>query len=159
MTQPIDNMIERTDKELQLFFRQAAKKILRKLLGLAFNRGELKTCVQLMVPDFIANIPGAPQPIRGRDAWERGAQEFRKAFPDLQACIEDIFGTHERVAVRLRFRGTHRDSFQGVPPTGGSVTFTSIELYRLSGDRLAEELVAPDMNTLMRQITDPSHAP
>ena len=124
----------------------------------AFNRGELETCTQLMVPDFIANIPGVSQPIRGRDAWKQGAQEFRHAFPDLQACIEDVFATEDRVAVRLSFRGVHRGSFQGIPATGRQVAFTSIEIYRVSGDRLAEEWVSPDISTLMRQITDPSQA-
>lgn len=124
----------------------------------AFNRGEIETCAQLLVSDFVANIPGAPQSIRGRDAWKQGAQEFRNAFPDLQACIEDIFSTEDRVAVRLSFRGMHRGSFQGIPATGRPVAFTSIEIYRVSGDRLAEEWVSPDMSTLMRQITDPSQA-
>ncbi len=124
----------------------------------AFNRGEIEACAQLMVPEFVANIPGVPQPIHGRDAWKQGAQEFRNAFPDLQVCIEDIFAAEDRVAVRLSFRGTHRGSFQGIPATGRPVAFTSIEIYRVTGDRLAEEWVSPDLSTLMRQITDPSQA-
>ncbi|MFE9996894.1 ester cyclase [Streptomyces avermitilis] len=36
------------------------------------------------------------------------------------------------------------------------VGFRSIELYRLEGDKIAEEWVAPDMMSLMQQISPPS---
>jgi steroid delta-isomerase-like uncharacterized protein len=124
----------------------------------ALNRGELEACVQLMVPDFVANLPGVPQPMRGRDAWKQGAQEFRTAFPDLHVRIEDIFATGDRVAVRLSFRGVHRGSFHSIPATGRPIAFTSIEIYRVSDGRLAEEWVSPDMSTLMRQIAASSDA-
>ena len=43
---------------------------------------------------------------------------MRRAFPDLQAHIEDIVAAEDKVAVRLRFRGTHRGEFLGIPATG-----------------------------------------
>jgi hypothetical protein len=56
------------------------------------------------------------------------------------------------VAVRLSLRGTHRGSFQGIPATGRPVAFTRIEIYRVSGDRLAEEWVSPDVNTYCARL-------
>ena len=40
---------------------------------------------------------------------------MKHAFPDLQAHIEDIVAAEDKVAVRLRFRGTHRGEFLGFP--------------------------------------------
>jgi predicted ester cyclase len=126
--------------------------LLRRSLQ-AFNRGDIDSCVQILSPEFIANIPGLPEPQRGRDAWKQNALMFREAFPDLNVAI---FGAGDRVAVRLTFRGTHEGPFLGVEPTGRRVAFTSVELYRVSDDYIAEEWVSPDINSLMTQITGPS---
>jgi steroid delta-isomerase-like uncharacterized protein len=117
-----------------------------------FNRGDIDTCVGLLRPDFVANAAGAPGPSVGRDPWKQNALMFRAAFPDLRAEIEDIFGVGDRVAVRLTFRGTHRGAFFGMPPTGRAVLFSSVEIYRVAGDQLAEEWVSPDVTSLMGQL-------
>jgi steroid delta-isomerase-like uncharacterized protein len=118
-----------------------------------FNSGDLDACVQLLTSDFIANFPGAPEPAVGREAWKQNARTFREAFPDLHVTIEDIFGAGDRVAVRLTLRGTHGGPFFGMPATGRTVAFSSVEIYRVEGDLLAEEWVSPDVTTLLRQIS------
>jgi len=114
--------------------------------------GGLDATAELLADDFIANLPGLPEQLHGRDVWKYGVQAMLEGFPDLRIHIEDIFGAGDRVAVRLRFEGTHSGTFQGIPPTGRRVTFTSVEIYRMAGDRIAEEWVSPDMLGLMRQI-------
>ena len=118
--------------------------------------GDLDACVELLAADFTAHLPGLPEPLRGREVWRMGARAMLDGFPDLRIHIEDIFGMGERVAVNLRLRGTHRGTFEGVPATGRPVDFRSIELYRVAGDRIAEEWVAPDTMGLMRQISGPA---
>jgi steroid delta-isomerase-like uncharacterized protein len=118
--------------------------------------GDLDACVQLLTTDFIANLPGLPEPVHGREIWKQGAQAMREGFPDLRIDIEDIFGAGDKVAVRLRLHGTHDGPFQDIPPTHRQVDITSIEIYRLEGDRIAEEWVSPDMMGLMQQISAPA---
>lgn len=132
----------------------AAVELLRRMFDL-FNRGDLDACGEALRPDFIANVPGAAEPTIGVESWKRNASMFRSAFPDLQGEIEDIFGSGDRVAVRLTFRGTHQGSFFGMPPSGREVAFSSVELYRVEGDQVAEEWVAPDINSLMAQLAPP----
>src|SRR5947208_11542403 len=100
--------------------------------------GDLNAAVELLTENFIANLPGLPEPLRGREIWTLGAQTMLEGFPDLRIHIEDIFGAGDKVAVRVSFRGTHKGPFQGIPPTQRSVSFTSIEIYRLEGDKIAE---------------------
>jgi predicted ester cyclase len=45
------------------------------------------------------------------------------------------------VAVRVGFRGTHRGEFQGIPPTGKEVAFSSIEIDRTVDGKVQETLV------------------
>jgi predicted ester cyclase len=122
------------------------------------EQGDLDACAEQLTEDFIINLPGLPEPLHGRETWKFGVKAMLDGFPDLRTTIEDIFGAGDRVAVRLHFSGTHTGSFQGVPPTHRHVAFSSIDIYRVEGDKIAEEWVSPDMMGLMRQISAPAHS-
>ncbi|MEV6171610.1 ester cyclase [Streptomyces sp. NPDC051954] len=130
---------------------QSAADILRTAFA-ALNRGDFDACTALMTDDFIINISGVPYQMHGVDMWLQNSTAARDAFPDLQAHIEDIFGEGDRVAVRLTLRGTHKGQFLGIPATGRSVEYSSLELYRSVDGKLAEEWIASDLETLMKQL-------
>jgi steroid delta-isomerase-like uncharacterized protein len=115
--------------------------------------GDIDALAELVAPDFIINIPELPEPMRGRDSWKQNASMMFGAFPDLHAEIDDIFGVKDIVAVRLTFSGTHKGDFLGIPATNRRVEFKSVEFYRVAEDLLAEEWVAPDIESLMSQIS------
>ncbi|MEU9604655.1 ester cyclase [Streptomyces sp. NPDC048057] len=115
--------------------------------------GDVDAVYGMLTEDFVANLPGLPEPLRGREHWRPGVAAMHEAFPDLRIDVEELFAAGDRVATRVRMHGTHEGTFQGVPATHRPVSFHSIELYRMEGDKIAEEWVAPDMATLMQQIT------
>ena len=115
--------------------------------------GELEAASALLSEDFTAHIPGLAQPLQGRQIWQAGAQQMVEAFTDLTVHVEHALACDDQVAVRVRMSGTHTGSFQGVPATGRSVGFPSLEWYRIQDGRIAEEWVAPDMALLMSQIS------
>jgi steroid delta-isomerase-like uncharacterized protein len=78
---------------------------------------------------------------------------MRWAFPDLRTHIEDIVAAQDRVAVRVRFRGTHSGEFLGFPATGRSVEYVSHEFYRIADGLIAEEWICSDMASLFRQLS------
>ncbi len=119
----------------------------------AFNAGDADECLALMAPDLIMNLAEVPGPQRGRDVWRQGFEMMRQAFPDLRAHIEDIFGDQDRVAVRLRFHGTHAGDFLGIPATGRVIEYVSHEFYRVADGLIAEEWLCSDMATLFRQLS------
>jgi steroid delta-isomerase-like uncharacterized protein len=119
----------------------------------ALNAGDLEACMARMEPEFIINIAGVPQRT-GLGTWKQGVDYFKQAFPDVSATVEDIFGTGDRVAVRLTFTGTHTGEFQGIPATGRTVTYSSNEIYRISDNGLiAEEWICSDLASLFAQIS------
>ena len=85
------------------------------------------------------NLAELPAPQHGRDVWRQGFEMMKRAFPDLQAHIEDIFAADDKVAVRLRFRGTHSGEFLGMPATGRTIEYISHEFYRVADGLIAEE--------------------
>lgn len=119
----------------------------------AFNVGDSDQCMALAAPDLIINLAELPEPQHGRDTWRQGFELIKHAFPDLQAHIEDIFAADDRVAVRLRFRGTHSGEFLGIPATGRTVEYVSHEFYRIADGLIAEEWICSDTATLLRQLS------
>ena len=118
----------------------------------AFNAGDVDACVERLAPDFVMNFAELPEPLHGAEVWRQGFELMKHAFPDLVAEIEDIFGAGDRVAVRLRFRGTHAGEFQGMPATGRKIEYVSHEFYRVSDGLIGEEWICSDFATLMRQL-------
>ena len=119
----------------------------------AFNAGDADVCLALTTPDLVMNLAELPEPQHGRDVWRQGFELMKRAFPDLQARIEDIFGAGDKVAVRVRFRGTHAGEFLGFAATGRTVEYASHEFYRISGGLIAEEWICSDTATLLGQLS------
>ena len=119
----------------------------------AFNSGDTDRCLALAAPDLISNLAELPEPQHGRDAWRQGFEMIKHAFPDLQAHIEDIVAAEDKVAVRLRFRGTHCGEFLGFAATGRTIDYVSHEFYRIADGLIAEEWICSDTATLLRQLS------
>lgn len=94
-----------------------------------------------------------PEPLRGRESWQQGYELMKRAFPDLQAEIEDIVAAGDKVALRLTLRGTHHGEFQGIPATGRAISYVSHESYRVADGLIAEEWICSDAASLFRQLT------
>lgn len=119
----------------------------------AFNAGDADECLALAAPDLIMNLAELPEPQHGRETWRQGFEMIKHAFPDLQAYIEDIVAAGDKVAVRLRFRGTHSGEFLGIPATGRTIEYVSHEFYRIADGLIAEEWICSDTATLLRQLS------
>jgi steroid delta-isomerase-like uncharacterized protein len=119
----------------------------------AFNAGDADACIALAAPDLIMNLAELPEPQHGQEVWLQGFGMMKQAFPDLQAHIEDVVAAADKVAVRVRFRGTHSGEFLGIPATGRAVEYVSHEFYRIAGGLIAEEWICSDMATLLRQLS------
>ncbi|MDT5039391.1 MAG: hypothetical protein QOE51_376 [Actinoplanes sp.] len=118
----------------------------------AFNADDAEKCMAFTVPDLIMNLAELPEPRHGQHEWRQGFEMMKQAFPDLQAQIEDIVAADDRVALRLRFRGTHCGEFLGIPATGHPIEYVSHEFYRVADGLIAEEWICSDTATLFRQL-------
>jgi steroid delta-isomerase-like uncharacterized protein len=118
----------------------------------ALSRRDFTAAAEFLSPDFIINLAGVPQQMRGRRTWQRNTEAFFKGFPDIQLETQDMFAADDKVAVRLRFTGTHSGEFLGNRPTGKRVDYQSYELYRIADGKIAEEWICPDMLTILTQI-------
>jgi predicted ester cyclase len=65
-------------------------------------------------------------------------QEQWAAFPDLTVVDDFTVASGDIVAVRWKARGTSWGQFLGVAPTGHSLDYTGLSMYRVEGGRIAE---------------------
>ncbi|KAJ6790317.1 hypothetical protein PWT90_06394 [Aphanocladium album] len=116
------------------------------------NVRNINGCLGLMTSDFIVNIAEMPYPKSGHAAWRKHAEILYEAVPDVNVQVEDAVAADDKVAVRMRIRGTHRGEFLGHPGTGRAIDYVSHEVYRFKDGKLAEEWICSDSLTLMTQI-------
>ena len=73
-------------------------------------------------------------------------------FPDWQESIQDVIAEGDRVVLRVTAGGTHEGEFQGIAPTGETVTITGIGIARIEDGRIAESWWEFDAIGLMQQL-------
>ena len=62
-----------------------------------------------------------------------------QAFPDLRLTILDMIAEGDRVVTHLAGRGTHKEEFRGVAPTGKTIGIRMIVISRFEAARIVEE--------------------
>jgi steroid delta-isomerase-like uncharacterized protein len=107
----------------------------------------------VVAPDIVIHYAEMPEPLHGRETWQQGFELMRRAFPDLEAHVDDLVAAEDKVAIRVSFRGTHQGEFQGIPATGRTIHYISHEFYRVEDGLFAEEWICSDMASLFRQLS------
>jgi len=119
----------------------------------ALNAGDTQRLLAVVAPDIVIHYAEMPEPLEGRETWQQGFEMMKRAFPDLEAHIDDLVAADDKVALRLTLRGTHQGAFQGIPATGRTIGYVSHEFYRVRDGLIAEEWICSDMASLFRQLS------
>jgi hypothetical protein len=87
------------------------------LAGRFFEESDRRrTPGELCGAGFTAHFPGFPA--MDMAAYDQFAAMFHAPFSDIKHPIDEVIGDGDKVAVRLRFEGTHTGQFMGVPASG-----------------------------------------
>ena len=79
-------------------------------------------------------------------------RDFHRAYPDLHVTIEDLIEEGDKVVSRNTVTGTNLGEYMGRPPTGRSVTYNEIFVFRFAGGRIVETWGVVDVLAQMRQL-------
>jgi predicted ester cyclase len=143
--------LSRCSERREVSEEDANRAVVRRWIETFNNPYTPQTEVDVLAPGYIAHAPGLPSPL-DLEAWTQFTASFVEAFPDLRLTVEDILSGGNMVAARVAFRGTHRGEFQGIPPTGKEVAFSSIEIDRMVDGKVAEHWFEMDLLGLMGQL-------
>ena len=112
------------------------------------------------MPDIIDEVYAADlvwhepdQEIRGHEEAKQFASTFFKAFPDLNATVEEVIAEGDKVVTRWTIRGTHQGEIEEFgPPTGKQAELQGISIHRIADGKIVEEWNRYDNLSLLQQL-------
>jgi len=93
-----------------------------------------------------------PVEATGAQVLEELFARLHQAFPDLHVTVEDMIEEGDKVVGRNTLTGTHQGEYMGLPPTGKSITYNEIIIFRFANGRIAETWGVVDVFSQMKQL-------
>jgi serine phosphatase RsbU (regulator of sigma subunit) len=138
-------------KEDQSMSAEENKAIFRRYVEEITNRGNFDLADEIF-GRYLAHQPDGSVLERGPEDVRRFQGEFRSAFLDIHATVEDQIAEGDKVVTRWKLRGTHEGEFRGIAPTGEEVEINGIGIFRFSPEgKVVESWDSYDQLNLMRQ--------
>jgi steroid delta-isomerase-like uncharacterized protein len=128
---------------------EANKAIARRYLEAVWNERNLAVIDEVIAPDCVQHNAGVPP---GREGIIQFFRMIDTAFPNARVTIEDMIAEADRVVWRFSIRATHTGPFQGIPPTGRSVTITGMNIVRMADGQVVESWGQQDNLGLLQQL-------
>ena len=121
----------------------------------AVNSGDAQLIAQtideVVEPDVRIGTP-LPIDATGAQALKQVWTTLLRAYPDLHVAVEDLIAEADKLVCRNVVTGTHRGEYLGLPPTGRSVTYNEIFIFRFEDGRIAETWGVVDVLAQLRQL-------
>ncbi len=120
----------------------------------AYRAGKLDVADELYARDYVDHVGRGPEGSRvvGPEGIKQAVMLFRRGFPDLTYTVEEEMAERDLVWTRFFARGTHQGEFLGAAPTGRIVTYTGMDLNRITDGRIVESWVNYDALALLEQV-------
>jgi predicted ester cyclase len=78
---------------------------------------------------------------------------FVGALPDIQAAIQDVIASGDLVAMRFVATATQSGDVLGIPKTGKSIQWDSLDIYKITDDgKISEQWSFQDMAAILSQL-------
>lgn len=119
---------------------ESTKSLVRDFIEMV-NKGDWSKLDSLFAKDFVYH-DASGETIEGLQKFKPILQGFSTAFPDLHGTIVNLIGEDAFCAVHLRWKGTNTGPLEaiglGEGATGKIVELETVDLYRISDGKLAE---------------------
>ena len=106
---------------------------------------------EIVEPDATIRTP-LPGDATGAQALKQVWAVLLQAFPDLHLTIEDLIGEDDKVVARIVVTGTHLGDYMGLEPTGKSIAYDEIFIFRFANGRVVETWGVVDVFSQMKQL-------
>ena len=115
-----------------------------------WNRGDLDAYLEIYANDVVIHGYAGLGP--GIDSVRLYYQAWFEAFPGSQILLKDLFAEGDKVCCRLVLEGTHQGAFNGIPPTGKSISVPAFTVLLLADGKCVERWALADSLLLLTQI-------
>ncbi len=125
------------------------KDLIRRYLN-AFNERDRETLRELLAEDVVEH--GVHEELHGPEEVIEFLDAHFKTFPDYSGEAGLVVAEDDVVAVQYTVEGTHTGEYQDIEPTGHTVEWTGLAMYRVEDDRIAEIWIEEDRLGLLQQL-------
>ena len=117
-----------------------------------WDKGNVEFAREVFHDDYVRHDLRPTPALPGGAGQARIAADFRAAFPDLRMRVELILAEGELVAARWTATGYHSGRWAAVEPTGKTVEFSGVNIFRFRDGKVAEIWNHRDDLGLMTQL-------
>jgi predicted ester cyclase len=125
------------------------KDTILRMFDEVINHGKIEVVDELFAPDFHTHTP---QGDFDREGFKQYVLAWRAGFPDIVCTVDDLIEEGDRIAWSVRARGTHAGDFNGIPATGKTVDFESLNIGTYRDGVAVDHTVLMNETALMTQL-------
>jgi steroid delta-isomerase-like uncharacterized protein len=138
---------------------EANKRLVERFYDEVWSRGNVGFADEVFADDYVRHDLRPTQATPGAAGQARIAEQFRRAFPDLEWRVDLVLGDRDLVAARWTASGTQTGSWADLPATGKRAVFSGVNIFRFDeGGKVVEIWNHRDDLGLMEQLGTPVFA-
>jgi steroid delta-isomerase-like uncharacterized protein len=123
----------------------------------ALSAHDMAAFADLFAEDYVNHqrSAAAPAPPAGKSPKQATLAFFQARLtgvPDLRVSIETSLASGDKAAASFVYEGAHGGVYYGVAPTGRPMRFTSCDIFRVEGGRIAEHWGMGDIAGVLAQL-------
>lgn len=113
--------------------------IVKEFFEEVLNKGNLSLMDGIFTNDVKYNDPANPNLKKGLLGLKELETKYKMAFPTKIFKIEQIWNTTDNsVIVYWSCQGTHKGTYEDIPPSGKSFKTSGISIYKFNGNKINE---------------------
>ncbi len=117
----------------------------------AIDNRRLRDGLSLLSPDLVAHMAGKDRPLNQLEFTSLGTEVYN-AFPDGRHVFVEAIAYKDKVTTCGIFTGTHLDTFQGIPATGKTISFSVMHIDRVHHSKIIEHWGMGDSLSMVQQL-------
>ncbi len=116
-----------------------------------WNTGEFDGIDNVLHPKFELRMTPMYDPEKGIDQFKKNVTNWRKAYPDFNIVVQEIFFSKDKAAAIWTITATNTGEGWH-PPTGKSVKITGMSIIHFSDGKIKDEWIASNNGYWMNQL-------
>ncbi len=118
----------------------------------AMNKHDLDKMSSLCWEDAVGDEVADPPPAKSCRQIESSYRELFTAYPDCAAEILNIFSGQNQVLAEVRWTGSNKGDFRGIPATGKFVDIRIAYIFKIDDKKISKITEYYDGATLAKQM-------
>ncbi len=128
---------------------KANKRVVETLCETVFRNHDFSSLDDIMLDSYIQHNPDCPQ---GKEGFIRFFHEIFEGVPDFSYTPKRIIAEGNIVMMYSTTTGTHKGEWLSNPPTGNTLNYDVVDIFRIENGKIAEHWDVADTLKLFTQV-------